>query len=213
MWSKTVCTVLLCGMACVRAQENAPPGFIRADLVSWTGTRNGQIVFHAAAADRLYTCSYDEKTYIERDNERITLARAEKGDHLEIVSDRRLGSPTCYARTMHVVDPQPSYSVPGVRPRLRKTSAGSPLFVPHPNLSLSGAVVRMTSAALIVRSPSGERTVIRLRPDTRYFAEGQTADAASLPVNRVVYIRGGRNLYDELEAYQVIWGEILQPVP
>ena len=40
-----------------------------------------------------------------------------------------------------------------------------------------------------------------------------TAEPDNLPVNTVVFIRGGRNLYDEVEAYQVIWGEILQPVP
>jgi hypothetical protein len=213
MWAKTVWVTLLWAAVAATAQENAPPGFLRGDLLSWTGTRNGQFMFRAAPADRVYSCSYDDKTYVERDNQRITLALAQTGDHLELVSDRRLGSPLCYARTVHVLEPQRTFSAPGVRPRLRTTSAASALFVPHPNLSFSGAVVRMTSDALILRSRSGERRVVRLRPDTRYIAQGQTAEPDSLPVNTLVFIRGGRNLYDEVEAYQVIWGEILQPAP
>jgi len=213
MWAKTVWVTLLWAAVAVTAQENAPPGFLRGDLLSWTGTRNGQFMFRSAAADRVYSCSYDDKTYIERDNRRITLALTQTGDHLELVSDRRLGSSLCYARTVHVVEPPPTFSVPGVRPRLRAASAASALFIPHPNLSFSGVVIRLTSDALILRSRSGERSVVRLRPDTRYLDQGQTAEPDNLPVNTVVFIRGGRNLDDEVEAYQVIWGEILQPVP
>jgi hypothetical protein len=43
--------------------------------------------------------------------------------------------------------------------------------------------------------------------------QGQTTEAGNLPVNTLVFIRGGKNIYDELEAYQVIWGRILQPAP
>jgi len=195
------------------AQDNAPPGFLRGDLVSSTGTRSGQFLFRASSADRVYSCSYDEKTYIERDNERITLALAQAGDHVELVADRKLGSSLCYARTVHVLVPQPVFFAPGVRPRLRPVSASSAPFTPHPNLSFSGVVVRLTSDALILRSRAGEQRTVLLRPDTRYLAQGQTAEPSNLPVNTVVFIRGARNLYDQVEAYQVIWGEILQPAP
>ena len=213
MWAKTFWVTILWAAVAAAAQENAPPGFLRGELLSWTGTHNGQFMFHAAAADRVYSCSYDDKTYIERDNERITLALAQTGDHLELVSDRRLGSSLCYARTVHILDPQRNFSVTGVRPRLRTASAASTLFMPHPTLSFSGAVIHITSDALILRSRSGERSMVRLRPDTRFVAQGQTTDPDSLPVNTLVFIRGGRNLYDEVEAYQVIWGAILQPEP
>ena len=201
------------GSAAASAQESAPSGFLRGDLLSWTGTRDGQFLFHSAAADRVYSCSYDDKTYIEMDNRRVTLALAQSGDRLELVSDRRLGSSSCYARTVHVIEPQRSFFVPGVRPRARAGGVEPALFHPHPSLSFSGAVVGMTSDALVLRSRSGERSVVRLRPDTRYIDQGQTAEPDNLPANTVVFIRGGRNLYDEVEAYQVIWGEILQPAP
>jgi hypothetical protein len=32
-------------------------------------------------------------------------------------------------------------------------------------------------------------------------------------VNERVFVRGGRNLEDEIEAYQVVWGGILRPTP
>ena len=210
---KTVCIAILWTAVAAWAQENAPSGFLRGDLVSWTGTRSGQFVFRAAAADRIYSCSYDDKTYIERDNQRITLALAQTGDRLELVSDRRLGSSVCYARTVHVIEPPRTFFVPGVRPRLRTASTASTLFFPHPSLSFSGAVMRLTSDSLILRSRTGQQSVVRLRPDTRYVAQGQTAEPANLPVNTLVFIRGGKNIYDEVEAYQVIWGEILQPAP
>ena len=103
--------------------------------------------------------------------------------------------------------------MPGVRPRLRTTAALSTPFPLRPAWSLSGAVYRLTADSLILRTRSGEHNAIRLRPDTRYMMEGQTAAQESLRVNTIVFVRGGRNVYDEVEAYQVIWGEILQPEP
>src|SRR5579884_1205059 len=108
--------IMLVGLSAA-AQENAPSGFLRGELVSWTGTpRAGQFTFHIAP-DRLYSCSYDEKSYIERDHERISFRLTERGDRLEVLSDRKPGSAVCYARILHVVDVAPTYIVPGVRPR------------------------------------------------------------------------------------------------
>jgi hypothetical protein len=64
---------------------------------------------------------------------------------------------------------------------------------------------------LYMRSRDGERSSIRLRPDTRYLMEGEPAEIGSLRANLVVFIRAGKNLDNEVEAYQVVWGQILQP--
>lgn len=192
------------------AQENAPAGFLHGGLLSWTGTsRSGEFTFQAAP-DQAYFCSYDEKTYIERANQRISMADAEKGDRLEIVSDVKQGSTLCYARTVHILEVPRRDAVPGVKPRPRLTSSAA-LFQPHATLTFSGAVFRITPDVLILRSRSGEHQTLRLRPDTRYFSEGQAADPRSLQVNTVVFVRGARDLYNQLEAYQVIWGDILRP--
>ncbi len=211
MRARTVALVVLWAAAAATAQENAPPGFFRGDLQTWVGTsRGGQFTFRAA--DRLYSCSFDEKTYFEHDQQRVSLAAARPGDHLELLSDRRLGSNLCYARIVHVLDPPPVYFVPGVRPHPEAAPVRAASFLPHGNLSLSGVVARLTADSLMLRTRSGDRQMIHLRPDTRFMTEGQTAGPASLPANTIVYIRGGRDLNNQIEAYQVIWGEILQPI-
>ncbi len=50
-----------------------------------------------------------------------------------------------------------------------------------------------------------------MRPDTRFVRDGRTVEAASLKVNARVFVRGARNLDGAVEAYQVVWGEILRP--
>ena len=192
------------------AQENAPPGFLRGGLVSWTGTpRNGQFTFQVLTG-QAYLCSFDEKTYIERENRRITMAGTEKGDRIEIISDQRPGSALCYARAIQILEDPALHGAPGLG-RAGAVDAAAASFWSRPNLALSGAVSRITSDLLILRSRSGEHKTVRLRPDTRFLCEGQITESGTLRVNTVVFIRAAWNLYNELEAFQVIWGGILQP--
>ena len=203
---------LLFALPCaIAAQENAPIGILRGDLVAWTGSlRAGELTFNNAD-NRLYQCSYDDKTYFERENQRISVAAAQKGDRLEILSDRRIGSDVCYARTVQIIEPQVVRIVPGVRPRLRQSAGATDLFAPRGNMTFAGVVLRLDPDRLILRTRNGERKRILLRSDTRYLTEGQSADRLALPVNTRVFIRAGKNLDDEIEAYQVMWGDILQP--
>ena len=211
MWWVKASFGIVVGMASIWAQENAPAGFLKGDFLSWTGTpRSGQFVFQSAG-NRIYSCTYDNKTYIERDKRLITIASTEKGDHLEIVSDYRNDSMVCYARLVHVVDPQRAYSAPGVRPRAKATNRPIEPFGPRGNMTLSGLVMGVGSNVLTLKSRSGEYQKIHLRADTRYSTGGQTAEAANLRNNTLVFVRCSRNLENEVEAYQVVWGEILRP--
>ena len=205
-------TLLLFALPCaIVAQENAPIGILRGDLVAWTGSqRAGELTFNNAD-NRLYQCSYDDKTYFERENQRISVSAAQKGDRLEILSDRRIGSDVCYARTVQIIEPKVARVIPGVRPRLRQTISPTDLFAPRGNMTFAGVVLRLDPDRLILRTRNGERKRILLRSDTRYLTEGQSADRLALPVNTRVFIRAGKNLDDEIEAYQVMWGAILQP--
>lgn len=212
MWAKLAAFTLVLGAGCAQAQENGPSGFLRGELMGWSGTaRAGQFTFRVSQ-DHVYFCSYDEKTYMERENQRISMAGAEKGDRVEVVSDQKQGSSLCYARTIHILEPPRAYVVPGVRPGLRKASVTTPLFPRMGDLTLTGAVLRVTPDALWLRLRSGEQKTIRLRPDTRYLTEGQTADPESLRVNTVVFVRAGKTIENQVEAYQVVWGDILQPM-
>jgi hypothetical protein len=204
---KTALCLLLAAAAL--AQESAPPGLLRGVLLSWSAAADGGAFTFLGFENRVYSCSYDQKTYMERDNQRITFARAEKGDRLEIVSDRRPGSPLCYARTVHILNDPRAYLMPGVRPRPKEPAFAT--LTPRANLTFTGVVVRVTSATLTLRSRSGEHQLIHVRPDTRFLGEGQVAGPGSLRANTMVFVRAGKNLDDEVEAYQVIWGGILHP--
>ncbi len=196
--------------ACVMAQQNAPSGVLRGSLVSWAGTlRTGQITF-SGSESRLYVCSYDDKTWFERQNQRISVSGAEAGDRLEVVSDRHPGSNVCYARTVHILD-TPLPLVPGARRQLRTYQGASEVFAPRGDLTFAGTVVSIAPAALVLRARSGELRTIAQRPDTRYLTEGQAAARDNLVPQTHVFIRAGRNLENQIEAYQVVWGDILRP--
>jgi hypothetical protein len=202
--------IVLLAAATAMAQESAPSGFLRGQLLSWTGTpRAGEFTFQASE-NHVYFCSYDEKTYFEREKRHITIAGTEKGDRLEVVSDQRQGSTVCYARTVHIMDEPRIVKFPGVRPRTRPVNTPD-LAATRGTLTFSGVVMKVTPETLYLRSRAGERSAIRLRPDTRYLMEGQPAEVGSLRANLVVFVRAGKNLDQEVEAYQVVWGEILQP--
>jgi hypothetical protein len=40
---------------------------------------------------------------------------------------------------------------------------------------------------------------------------GDIVDPSALKLNMHVFVRAGKTLYGELEAYQVVWGGILRP--
>jgi hypothetical protein len=202
--------ILILAAATATAQESAPSGFLRGQLLSWTGTpRAGEFTFQATE-NHIDFCSYDEKTYFEREKRHITIAGTEKGDRLEVVSDQRQGSSVCYARTVHIMDEARIVKFPGVRPRAHPVNTPD-LAATRGTLAFSGVVLKVTPETLYLRSRAGERSAIRLRSDTRYLMEGQPAEVGSLRANLVVFVRAGKNIDNEVEAYQVVWGEILQP--
>jgi hypothetical protein len=204
------CWLMIFATAAAMAQESAPSGFLHGQLLSWTGTpRAGEFTFQATG-DHLYFCSYDDKTYFEREKQHITIAGTEKGDRLEVVSDQRVGSTVCYARTVHVLDDVRVIKMPGIRPKAKPATLPD-LAARRGSLTFSGVVLKATPDMLYIRSRAGERSAIRLRPDTRYLMEGEPAAVGSLRANLIIFVRAGKNLDNEVEAYQVIWGEILQP--
>ena len=63
----------------------------------------------------------------------------------------------------------------------------------------------------MLHTRDGDRPIPRLRRDTHYVQDGESVDGASLKPNMRVFVRAGKDLWDQVEAYQVFWGEILQP--
>lgn len=203
--------LLIVSAAAALAQENAPIGFLRGDLVAWAGSARGGEVMFRNTDNRVFQCSFDAKTYFERANQRITVAAMQQGDRVEVLADHKDGTGLCYARTIQVLDAAPARAVAGQRPRLRTSSGPTELFAPRGDLTFAGVVLRVSPDALVLRTRTNGHKTIQLRPDTRYLSGGQALGHNNLEVSTRVFIRAGRNLEGEIEAYQVIWGDILEP--
>jgi hypothetical protein len=152
---------------------------------------------------------FDAKTYVERDDRLIDAARLTPGENIEIVSDRAPGFALRYARTIHVLQPvapvrQPRPGVPRpYNPRTDAVRAGT--------LSYAGVIYRINLEKFVLHTRERGDLNILLRKDTRYLQDGQVVQPADLKPNTRVFVSAGKDLYDEVEAYQVVWGRILDP--
>src|SRR5262249_48056835 len=150
-------------------------------------------------------------SYMEREHHRISAASIGTGEPVEVLADHKPGSRACYARIVQVINPIEERAA-AERARLRKAEAPAPrsslFFTPRGDRTLAGMVVSMTAQLLTVRTRTGEIS-LHLRPDTRYLDEGIRTDPAALTVNTRVFVRAGRTIEGLIEAYQVMWGKIL----
>lgn len=207
---RTTIALAVLAAAPAAAQDNAPIGILRGDLVSWSGTaRNGTLTFHNA--DRgLLRCTFDDLTWFEHENERIAMTALHRGDHLELVADRVPPSSACYARTVQVLDTSLPRRTAAGKPRLRSHLGATELWAPRGDMTFSGLVAAVDGNWLTLRLRDGARKSFLLRSDTRYLGEGLAQDRSRLTPQTMVFIRAGRNLDGDIEAYTIIWGGILQ---
>jgi hypothetical protein len=194
--------------------KEMPSGIFRGPLLGWQGTSAAgdlTIRTNASGAPTDLMCHYDSHTYVARDRHRIAVSSLKAGEPLEVLADRRLGSSSCYARMVQVVDPQAERLAAERATHPHEQSAGlrSVFFTPRGDRTLAGIVVRLTSRLLTLKTKTGE-TTLALRPDTRYLDDGVRADPADLRVNTHVFVRAGKTIEGVVEAYQVMWGEILK---
>jgi hypothetical protein len=175
-------------------------------------------------SNRVYWFVYDTKTYVERDNHLSSVPKLQKGDELEVVCDTGPDVALRYARTIHVVESpaekaqaqkrfsEGRYALPKRQP-VREDPMQSDLFLPRGTLTFAGLVCQLNSERLVLRMRTGGEKTIFLRPDTRYMKDGGVAVAASLHLNTRVYVRGSHNLEGEVEAFQIVWGELAERTP
>jgi hypothetical protein len=189
------------------AQLTLPIGIVRGDVVLWTGSVRGGELKIRGAENTIYSCRFDARTYFEREDMMTTVTSIEPGDPVEVVADGRPES-SCYALTVQVVDPRSRF--PSAR-RFRSVLIDSPTesFAPHGDVLFGGLVVKIDTARLTVRTRNGEMGVTLL-PDTRYLDGGRRVESPAL-LNKHVFVRAGRDVWGDLEAYRVMWGEIVAP--
>jgi len=195
--------VLAAVIASIGTASDMPRGFFRGTLVAWSGTAVTGILTARNAAGAIQGCGYDSLSYFEEFRERITAPKLQTGDPLEIITDRKPGSIDCYIRILHVLQPEPP---PSRRPAAVASRALPEL--PRGDRTVSGVVIRVDGGKLTLRDHDGETTYL-LRKDTEYVSNGVRMGAADLLVNTRVSVRAGRDIYGNVQAYQVMWGEIL----
>jgi hypothetical protein len=164
-----------------------------------------------AADNQVLRYQFDRKTYVERDDHMIEAARLQPGERVEIVSDRAPGYTLRYARTIHVIQQV-------TPPRQQRPSGGLPRpynprtdTIRRGTLNYSGVIYRINAEKLVLHTRADGDLNILLRKDTRYLQDGQVVEPEELKPNTRVFVNAGKDLYNEVEAYQVVWGKILEP--
>ncbi len=193
------------------AQTAAPPSpaLVRGVLLERdTPAASGELSVRAVD-NQVFRYRYDAKTYVERENQMIDVRRLEPGEKLEVVSDTVPGSVLRYARTIHVSQEPPPPRSLAARMRASRTIADRSL--PAGTLTYAGVVFRVSGERLVLHTREGGDQSILLRKDTRFLENGESVEAETLKPNMRVFVRAGKDLYDQVEAYQVIWGSILDP--
>jgi len=186
--------------------EEAAPGIVRGTLV----LAEGGLLEIRPVGGNAVRCGFDTRTWIERDHKRLQMDALENGASVEAVTDVRAGR--CYTRTLRLV-PAATLAAPAARrsPLMATRSTVLDSIYPRGNLTFAGVVIRRSPTVLVLRTRTEPEKMIRLREDTRFLDSGSPTTAAELAVNTRVFVRGGKNFENDLEAFQVIWGEIGGP--
>jgi hypothetical protein len=201
--------LVVSGLICAAQTPPQEAALLRGTLLERDGTADGGEFTVRAAGNQVVRYRFDAKTYVECEEKMIDVPRLRPGDPVEVLSDLLGNSPVRYARTIHVIDPSPPLRS---RPRSRE---GLDLAyrppVPRGDMTFSGVVSRLSDGRLVLRTrDAGEQTIL-IRQDTRFLADGETVTAADLKTNMRVFVRAGKDVFGHVEAYQVVWGGILQP--
>jgi len=162
-----------------------------------------------AADNQVFRFRFDGKTSVEREQRSIEVARLEPGEEIEVATDVQ-GSLLRYATGVQVLrSPTPPRLLSAGRVRIYRNPIDR--VIPAGTLAFSGVVSRLNGERVILHTrASGDQTIL-LRQDTRYVDNGDVVDSTDLKPTMRVFVRAGKTLYNEIEAYQVVWGQILMP--
>jgi len=154
--------------------------------------------------NQVFRYRFDPQTRVDRDGFTLVVALLHPGDKVDVVSDRLPHADLRYALAVYVTLSAAPHPAPPPRDSAFEDR-------PVGDLSFSGTISQLSGARVVLQMRSGARQSIVLLKSTRYFDTGEIVDAAALKPNMRVFVQAGKSLYGEVEAYQVIWGQILQP--
>jgi len=160
------------------------------------------------ADNQVLRYQFDRKTYAERNDQLIEASHLAPGEKVEILSDHEPEYTLRYARTIHVIQP-----VPPPRPLTMgryRAPAPEPVL-PSGTTTYSGVISELTGDHVVIHTREAGDLSILLRKDTRFLEDGQIVEAVKLKPTMRVFVRAGKDVYQQIEAYQVVWGTILTP--
>lgn len=194
------------------SSQALPTGFLRGVLVANESSSPGDQFLLQPEHGKVYRFRFDQRTWIEREKERIPGSALRVGELLEVVTDRdpKAMFEVHYARMVHVIEKRV------VRP---PPPAGVFRFYKHPTeeawitpqLSFTGVISHLASGEFTLKTRLDGNKRVLLRPDTMFLQSGGQVETMALQQNLRVCVWAAKNREGELEAYQVMWGEILQP--
>ena len=205
---RTIGILLLLPLAgAAQTTQNAP--LVRGTLLECDARVAGELSIRAAD-NQVLRYQFDRMTYAERDQQLIEAARLAPGEKVEVLSDRLPAYALRYARTIHVIQPLPPPR-PQTLGRYRAYNLKTEPVLPPGSVTYSGVVSRLNSQRVVLHTREAGDLSILLRKDTRYLEDGQLVEAEQLKPTMRVFVRAGKDIYEQVEAYQVIWGTILTP--
>jgi hypothetical protein len=191
----------------IMAQDPAPVGIVHGVVIECGET---ELVVRNTD-DRVYRFAIDSKTFIQRDHFRIPCEDIGRGEPVEVVSDRSNEPGTRYARLVTVVRQEVRQRRRPVREPLPVIEDPTLSIAPRGSLTFTGVVLRLDGEGLVLRTRGAGEKWILFRRDTRFRADGLVVESSTLQSSTRVFVRAGTNLDGEMEAYEVVWGEILTP--
>lgn len=194
------------------AQSGADAGFTRGTLLERDADANRGEFAIRLADNEVLRYRYDAHTYVEEFDLSVNMPRLKPGEQVVVVSDNLDGTFLRYARTVHVVGgeqrakPRTATFVP-----LHHFTLQDERLVPRGDLTYAGVIGEIAGERIVLHTrEAGDQTIL-LRKDTRYLENGETVGANALKPNQRVFVRAGRDFSGQIEGYQVIWGQILDP--
>ena len=194
----------------VLAAQSGPAGTLRGTLLERDASTPGQVSVRTPE-HQVYCFLVDGATQFEREGRRVTIGEIKPGEVVEIVSQESPGRKQRFARTVRVVGSRPAVASPPYPWRYSLRRSFSDELIPRGPLTFAGTVAELNEENLVLRTRGGSPKTIWLRSDTRFLHDGRLVGPPVLKVNTRIFIRGGENLEGQVEAYQVVWGQILKP--
>lgn len=174
----------------------APPILVEATL---TAASPAELAWQSGAQEQ--HCRVEAHTHRE------LLARPlMRGDRIEAWTwEQQPGD--CQVLSVRLLVPVVERNLPVVRINLNPFDS----ILQRGDLHFSGTVLSVRGNRMTVMTRTEGRQVFILRPDTHALSGGVRVGASEIPLNHKVYVRAGRSLEGDLEAFRVAWGSILMP--